>query len=89
MQEDGKLRSHSLPTGACGLLEQSALDVVRQTIPASDNGLAQRERYLCRSLSSDRIHDASLETMRTNAARSAAVPKSEKTGKNLPQVGAE
>ena len=50
MQEDGKLRSHSLPTGAYGLLEQSALDVVRQTIPASDNGLAQRERYLCRSL---------------------------------------
>ena len=60
MQEDGELRPHSLPMGAYGLLEQSALNAVRQTIPTSDNGLAQRERNPCRSLLSNRIHGASL-----------------------------
>lgn len=60
MQEDGEPRPHSLPMRAYGLLEQSALNAVRQTIPTSDNGLAQRERNLCRSLLSDRIHVTSL-----------------------------
>jgi hypothetical protein len=40
MQEDGELWSHSLAMRAYGLLEQDALNVVRQTIPTSDNRLA-------------------------------------------------
>jgi hypothetical protein len=60
MQENGELWPHSLPMGAHGLLEQSALNVVRQTIPTSDNGLAQCERNLDRSLLSEWIHGASL-----------------------------
>ena len=60
MQEKGELRPHPLPMGAHGLLEQSALNVVRQTIPISDNGLAQCERNLGRSLLSDWIQGASL-----------------------------
>ena len=60
MQEDGEPRPHSLPMRAYGLLEQSALNAVRQTIPTSDNGLAQCERNLDRSLPSEWIHGASL-----------------------------